>query len=162
MNYKTTGIALTALGLGLTSHVSATNGVNMIGIGPNSRALGGTGIASAQDAVSAVFSNPAAMCLSESCSQPQADFSLTTFMPKVSAKVPTMGGLMKAKSDSDLYFIPALGVSLPIGGAGSHWRAGFAIYGVSGLGVDYEHAGFSPMVPFDYTELQIMKIELKN
>ncbi len=126
----------------------------MIGIGPNSRALGGTGIASAQDAVSAVFSNPAVMCLSESCSQPQFDFSLTTFMPKVNS---TFGGI-NAKSDSDLYFIPALGVSLPVGGEGSHWRAGFAIYGVSGLGVDYQNAGFSAGIPFDYTELQILKI----
>lgn len=134
----------------------------MIGIGPNARALGGTGLAAPQDAVSAVFSNPAAMCLSESCSQPQADFSLTTFMPKTSARftMPTPGGPMTVKgdSDSDLYFIPAIGVSLPLGGEGSHWRAGFSIYGISGLGVDYEDSALSGFVPFDYTELQIMKI----
>jgi len=154
MNYKTTGLALTALGLGLATQASATNGVNLIGIGPISRALGGTGIAAPQDAVSAVFSNPAAMCLSDVCSKPQLDFSLTTFMPKTSA---TMMG-QKGDSASDLYFIPALGVSLPIGGDGSHWRAGFAIYGISGLGVDYEKEAIGAMVPFNYTELQIMKV----
>ena len=131
----------------------------MIGIGPNSRALGGTGIASAQDAVSAVFSNPAAMCLSESCSQPQVDVSFTTFMPKTSAKFSMMDGNMtfKGDSDSDLYFIPAIGVSLPFG-EGGRLRGGFAIYGISGLGVDYEGTALSPMAPFDYTNLAIMKI----
>lgn len=157
MNYKTTGIALTALGLGLTSQVFATNGVNMIGIGPNSRALGGTGIASAQDAVSAVFSNPAAMCLSESCSQPQVDVSFTTFMPKTKASFSAGGNTFKGDSDSDLYFIPAIGVSLPFG-EGGRWRGGFAIYGISGLGVDYEGTALSPIAPFDYTNLAIMKI----
>jgi len=159
MNYRTTGIALTAMSLGLTSQVFATNGVNMIGIGPNSRALGGTGIASAQDAVSAVFSNPAAMCLSESCSQPQVDVSFTTFMPKTSAKFSIRNGTTTFKGDSksDLYFIPAIGVSLPFG-EGGRLRGGFAIYGISGLGVDYEGTAISPMAPFDYTNLAIMKI----
>jgi long-chain fatty acid transport protein len=159
MKLKTTGIVLTALGLGLSSHVSATNGVNMIGIGPISRSLGGTGLAAPQDAVSAVFSNPAAMCLSESCGAPQFDFSLTTFMPRTDAKLSASGmGTFKGSSDSDLYFIPALGVSLPIGDNGNRWRAGFALYGISGLGVDYEKEPIGAYVPFNFTELQIMKI----
>ena len=158
MNYKTTGLALTALGLGLATQASATNGVNLIGIGPISRALGGTGIAAPQDAVSAVFSNPAAMCLSDVCSKPQLDFSLTTFMPNTSAKMSMGPNTFEGDSDSDLYFIPALGVSLPIGGDASHWRAGFALYGISGLGVDYEKEVIGNYVPFNYTELQIMKI----
>lgn len=158
MKYKTTGGILTAMGLGLIAQADATNGVNLIGIGPISRSLGGTGIAAPQDAVSAVFSNPAAMCISESCSKPQFDFSLTTFMPSTDAKM-TMGqNTFKGESDSDLYFIPALGVSLPLGGSGSHWRAGLAVYGISGLGVDYEHEPISAVIPFDFTELQIMKV----
>lgn len=127
----------------------------MIGIGPNSRALGGTGIASPQDAVSAVFSNPAAMCVSENCSSPQLDVSFTSFMPKVSAKGP--GGVVSAKSDSDFFMIPAIGFSQPIGDNG-RLRAGFAIYGTSGLGVDYEGTTLGAGVPFNYTELQVMKI----
>ena len=161
MNYKTTGIALTSLGLALaTSQVSATNGVNMIGIGPNARALGGTGIAAPQDAISAVFSNPAAMCLSEACGVPQADFSLTTFMPRTKGKMTMANGFasFKGTSDSDLYFIPALGFSLPIGEGSNRWRAGFSLYGISGLGVDYEGTPLGNVVPINYTELQIMKI----
>ena len=158
MNYKITGLALTTLGLGLATQVSATNGVNLIGIGPISRALGGTGIAAPQDAVSAVFSNPAAMCISDSCSKPQLDFSLTTFMPKTKASWSNPMGSYGGDSASDLYFIPALGVSLPIGGDASRWRAGFAIYGISGLGVDYEKVQGNQFIPFDYTGLEIMKI----
>jgi long-chain fatty acid transport protein len=158
MNYKTTGLALTALGLGLATQASATNGVNLIGIGPISRALGGTGIAAPQDAVSAVFSNPAAMCISDVCSKPQVDFSLTTFMPNTKAKWSSPMGSYGGDSDSDLYFIPALGVSLPIGGDGSHWRGGFAIYGISGLGADYEKVQGNQFIPFDYTGLEILKI----
>ncbi|MCP5534807.1 MAG: outer membrane protein transport protein [Akkermansiaceae bacterium] len=158
MKIKTTGLVLTALGLGFSSHVSATNGVNLIGIGPISRSLGGTGLAAPQDAVSAVFSNPAAMCISDACGAPQFDFSLTTFMPRTSATM-TMGpNTFKGDSASDLYFIPALGISLPIGGEGSHWRAGFALYGISGLGVDYEKEPIGNVVPFNFTELQIMKV----
>jgi len=157
MNYKSTGVALTALGLGLISNVSATNGVNMIGIGPNSRALGGTGIAAPQDAVSAVFSNPAAMCVSENCAQPQLDVSFTSFMPNVKAKLQTPGGILSAKSDSDFFLIPAIGFSQPIGDNG-RLRAGFAIYGTSGLGVDYTGTALGDNVPFNYTELAIMKI----
>lgn len=159
MKLKTTGLVLTALGLGFSPHVSATNGVNLIGIGPNSRALGGTGLAAPQDAVSAVFSNPAAMCLSDACGAPQFDFSLTTFMPRTSAKLTATGmGTFKGDSASDLYFIPALGISLPIGGEGTRWRAGFALYGISGLGVDYEKEPIGAFIPFNFTELQIMKI----
>lgn len=157
MNYKTTGLALTAMGLGLITQATATNGVNLIGIGPISRSLGGTGIAAPQDAVSAVFSNPAAMCISDSCSKPQADFSLTTFMPSTSAKISMGPNTFKGDSDSDLYFIPALGVSLPVGDDG-RWRAGLAIYGISGLGVDYEGEPIGAVVPFNFTELQIMKV----
>ena len=40
----------------------ATNGTQLIGIGPVSRSMGGVGIAAPQDAISAVFANPAAMC----------------------------------------------------------------------------------------------------
>ncbi|NWK56694.1 outer membrane protein transport protein [Verrucomicrobiaceae bacterium N1E253] len=158
MKYKSTGIAITAASLAIISQASATNGVNLIGIGPISRSLGGTGIAAPQDAVSAVFSNPAAMCISESCSKPQADFSLTTFMPSTSAKISMGPNTFKGDSDSDLYFIPAMGVSLPIGHEGSHWRAGMAIYGISGLGVDYESEPIGSVIPFNFTELQIMKV----
>ena len=50
------------LAVWLSTPAMATNGDNLIGVGPISRAMGGVGIAAPQDAISAVFSNPAAMC----------------------------------------------------------------------------------------------------
>ena len=47
----------------------ATNGDNLIGIGPTARSMGGVGIAHPQDAIQAVFSNPAAMCFGDFLSQ---------------------------------------------------------------------------------------------
>ena len=75
-------IALLIVGLMIPMNVMATNGDNLIGVGPISRAMGGVGIASPQDAISAVFSNPAAMCFGAFCPSNQVDFAGTGFMPK--------------------------------------------------------------------------------
>ena len=47
--------------LGVSSGAMATNGDNMIGIGPIARAMGGVGVAAPQDAITAVFANPATL-----------------------------------------------------------------------------------------------------
>lgn len=39
----------------------ATNGSNLIGVRPPSRAMGGVGVAALQDAIAAIFANPASM-----------------------------------------------------------------------------------------------------
>ena len=71
----------------LSAPAMATNGDNLIGVGPISRAMGGVGIAAPQDAISAVFANPAAMCFGPFCPSSQVDFAGTLFMPDVSASV---------------------------------------------------------------------------
>jgi long-chain fatty acid transport protein len=159
MKNRTTHITLAALGVVLTTPAFATNGDNLIGIGPISRAMGGTGIAAPQDAISAVFSNPAAMCISPTCSAPQADFALTAFMPEVNARLnmPGMPPVSGASKDT-VFPIPAMGLSLPLGGDATRWRGGFAIYGVSGLGVDYKGTAIAPFIAAPFTELQIMKM----
>jgi len=45
----------TALSLGIAGAAQATNGDNLIGIGPIARSMGGVGVAAPQDAISAVF-----------------------------------------------------------------------------------------------------------
>jgi long-chain fatty acid transport protein len=67
------------------SFSQATNGDNLIGVGPISRAMGGVGIAASQDAISAVFANPASMCFGSFCPSSQVDFAGTLFMPTVRA-----------------------------------------------------------------------------
>lgn len=145
----------------------ATNGDNLISIGPISRAMGGVGVASPLDAISAVFSNPAAMCFGPYCPASEFDFAGTLFKPDVSAKLTRTDGTYSADSDDSVYAIPAIGISTPIGSVGSPWRFGLAAYGVSGLGVDYRgtdldqpnFAGFGgfPLISGEYTQLQIMK-----
>ncbi len=154
----------------MVSPVLATNGDNLIAIGPVSRAMGGVGIAAPQDAISAVFSNPAAMSFSPYCPGSEFDFAGTLFMPHVDAKV-TVGGMsISADSHGKVYAIPAIGISVPITNTFPLWRFGLAAYGVSGLGVDYRNTdidnpaffnfgpmGNFPLVAADFTQLQIMK-----
>jgi long-chain fatty acid transport protein len=153
----------------LTPTAMATNGDNLIGVGPTSRAMGGVGIADPQDAISAVFSNPAAMCFGPYCPSSEFNFAGTLFAPKIETKVTNYGGTFAAESEDNIYMIPAIGVSVPIGSAASPWRFGLAAYGVSGLGVDYRGTAIDdpaalpgpggpfPVVAGEYTNLQIMK-----
>lgn len=144
----------------------ATNGDNLIGIGPISRGMGGVGIAAPQDAISAVFANPAAMCFGPYCPGSEVNFAGTLFMPNVKASLTQPGGTISADGDDKVYAIPAIGLSVPIT---TSWRFGLAAYGVSGLGVDYRDTGLAgtfpappfpagtPLVAGSYTQLQTMK-----
>src|SRR6266542_6168482 len=148
----------------------ATNGDDLIAIGPNARALGGTGIATPQDAISAVFANPAAMCFTPGCAYSEVNFAGTLFMPHIKAEIQNAGGLFRADSDEKVYAIPAIGLSLPLDPDTRRWRFGLSANGVTGLGVDYRGttldqpqffnfgpAGQFPLVAGEFTSLQIMK-----
>jgi len=143
---------------------SATNGDNLIGVGPISRAMGGTGIAAPQDAISAVFANPAAMCFTPGCDYAEVNFAGTLFAPKPSADVNVPWGAASSDSKENIYAIPAIGISVPIDKDTRRWRFGLAAYGVTGLGVDYRGTdleaaleGPGGTLPGAYTSLQIMK-----
>ena len=149
---------------------AATNGDNLMSIGPISRSMGGVGIAAPQDAISAVFSNPAAMCFGPYCPGTEVNFGGTLFMPRVDASVNTNGTVISSSSEKKVYAIPAFGLSVPITNTLPLWRFGLAAYGVSGLGVDYRNtpidnprffnfgpAGQFPLVAGEFTQLQIMK-----
>ncbi|HPI94428.1 MAG TPA: hypothetical protein PLT09_14985 [Deltaproteobacteria bacterium] len=154
----------------LSSAALATNGDNLIGVGPVARSMGGVGIAAPQDAISAVFANPASMCVGPYCPASSFDFAGTLFMPKVDAAVKHEGSVVKDESATSVYAIPAIGISVPITDKLPLWRFGIAAYGVTGLGVDYrgddlDNASYydfgggstAPLVQGEYTQLQIMK-----
>ena len=130
MNFLSKRILVLFLAVLLATPAMATNGDNLIGVGPISRSMGGVGIAAPQDAISAVFSNPAAMCFGPFCPTSQVDFAGTLFMPKVKASVTGALGQGKIKDDSEdeVYAIPAFGVSVPItdGLSPPDWRFGLA------------------------------------
>ena len=160
------------MSLALSPSAFATNGDNLIGIGPAVRAMGGAGIAAPQDAIGAVFANPAAMCFGEYCPSSEFNFAGTIFAPKVNAKITTTQGIIESSSDDTISPIPAIGLSVPMGAALPNWRFGLAAYGVSGLGVDYrgteldnnsfyDFSSFGgpqlPLASGTYTALQKMK-----
>jgi long-chain fatty acid transport protein len=158
-------MAMLSLTMMLVPPAFATNGINLIAVGPISRAMGGVGVAQPMDAISAVFANPAAMCFGKYCPGSEFNFASTLFMPKIDAKVTNSQGTFSADAEDNIYPIPAIGFSVPVGPDGSKWRFGLAAYGVSGLGVDYRSTslentdvyGGYPMVAGEYTQLQIMK-----
>jgi long-chain fatty acid transport protein len=152
--------------LAISATANATNGTNLIGIGPIARSMGGVGIAAPQDAISAVFANPAAMCFGAYCPGSEFNFAGTLFRPKPKAKVSAGGVTASSNSDEKIYAIPAIGLSVPIPVAPETLRFGLAAYGVSGLGVDYRDTkldqpvpafGGAPLAQGTDTQLQTMK-----
>jgi len=151
----------------VSSSALATNGDNLIAIGAIARSMGGVGIAAPLDAISAVFSNPAAMCFGPYCPSSEINFDGTLFMPKVDAKIKRVNETIKADGEDQVYAIPAIGLSVPITDKFPFWRFGLAAYGVTGLGVDYRgtsldqprYADFGgyPLIAGEYTQLSIMK-----
>jgi len=153
---KTIIVLLAVCLLAFAGQAFATNGDNLIGIGTISRSMGGVGIAAPQDAISATFANPAAMCFGPYCPGAQVDFDATFFMPKVDTKVTYGPAVSKEDSDDKIYAIPAIGISSPIN---NKLRFGLSAYGVSGLGVDYRDTGLNigGTLAETSTQLQIMK-----
>jgi len=167
MSRRFTTLAVLMVALAISLPAWATNGDNLIGVGPVSRAMGGVGVAAPQDAISAVFANPAAMCFGPFCPGAEVNFAGTAFMPNVSASVTNSLGTFKADSKDNVYPIPAIGLSVPITNDPTKWRFGLAAYGVTGLGVDYRGTSLddptaftppgAPLIAGEYTNLQIMK-----
>jgi long-chain fatty acid transport protein len=108
------------------------------------------------------------MCFGPYCPGSEINFAGTLFMPTVTGSVATSGlpgASASADSESKVYAIPAIGLSVPIT---TSWRFGLSAYGVSGLGVDYRGTGLdgsfpppfpagTPLVQGSYTQLQTMK-----
>jgi len=148
-------LALGVVGM-LSPAAFATNGSNLIGIGPISRAMGGVGVAAPQEAVSAIFANPAAMCFGSYCPGSEAVFGGTYFDPTVKSRVryPTPSGIVSGASESRMkpFIVPAVAVTSPLT---SKLRFGIGAYGVSGMGVDYKDKddAYGDL----YTKVEIMK-----
>ena len=162
---KLAGIALVCSMVVGAGSALATNGDNLMGVGPVSRAMGGVGIAMPQDSVTAIFQNPAALGACPCGSQSESVFGATLFDPTVTARItlPTPNGpyTMTAKSAGQPNMIPAIGVTMS---ATDKIRLGVGAYGVSGMGVDYRNNGWdldgNPANGYEgdlYTKLEVMK-----
>ena len=127
----------------------ATNGDNMIGVGPTSRAMGGVGIAKAQDSISSIFANPATLT---QLNGDEFDFAGTFFVPTVKANV-VSSFQWKAESQDEGFSIPAIGLTHKIN---ENYVFGIGAYGVSGMGVDYRNKDTNPLGAMN-TKVSVMK-----
>jgi len=109
----------------------ATNGDNLISLGAESRAMGGTGIAMGMGTDS-VFRNPSWIA---DVKGSEAMFGATLFMPEVTAKNGNANG-QKATSKADTSLIPAVSHA---GRISENLAYGIGMFGVSGMGTDYRN-----------------------
>jgi long-chain fatty acid transport protein len=149
MNLSKLLIALAATGF--VSSAFATNGDVLIGLGPQSRAMGGTGTAAFFGSENAL-TNPALIGKSKG-----TEFSIggTFFMPDVHARNDAAANFgvpgSSADSDSDLSMIPEVSLSTRIN---DNLTFGLGMFGSAGMGVDYR--GNANLFNA-YTNLQLMK-----
>lgn len=131
---------------GLAGSAFATNGDNLIGLGAQSRALGGTGTAAFFGSENAL-TNPALLGKMQG-----TEFAIggTIFMPDVKATATTFGP-GSATSDADLSVIPEVSLANRIN---DNLTFGLGMFGTAGMGVDYR--GTDTLVN-GYTNLQLMK-----
>lgn len=129
------GIAVSMIVAGglLSPLVYATNGDEMMAVGSQSTALGGSGVAHFMGAES-VWANPAMLGKSKG-----AEFTggLVLFTPKVSNNgVPALSGV-SADSKASTSYIPDMSYSSRMSDSLTY---GVALAGIAGMGVDYSDA----------------------
>jgi len=152
---KTMGNLTKVLGLSLLAAtlLHATNGDNMIGVGTQSRAMGGVGVGIGVGTDS-VFRNPAWIVDMQGFN---ASFGATAFMPDVKAKVgpmPMAGNGEEGTSKADFSVIPTVSHSDHINEDLSY---GIGMFGVSGMGADYRNEDPQKGLANMRTALQYMR-----
>ena len=128
----------------------ATNGDNMIGVSPASRAMGGLGTGICLEPTDSIFRNPGWLARQEGFN---ISFGGIIFMPQVEGRVVNQGvDSGWVSSDANLFFIPEIAITNQIN---DQIVIGLGAYGVSGMGVDYrdKHQNLGSM----HTSLQFMR-----
>lgn len=131
----------------------ATNGDELIGLGAQARALGGTGTAAFFGSENAL-TNPALLGKSQGT---EFAFGGTVFMPDVKAESNFAGAPASKTSDADMSVIPEVSMSTRIN---DNLTFGIGMYGTAGMGVDYRGAATDADAGgliHGYTNLQLMK-----
>ena len=118
-------LAITASAF-IASPALATNGTNMVGLGAQSAATGGTGVAAYYGAENVIV-NPGLIGKAQGT---EFSFGGTVFMPSVSSDM----GAGSEKSTADLNLIPSVSLASRIN---DQLTFGIGMYGTSGMGVDY-------------------------
>ncbi|MEA1989358.1 MAG: outer membrane protein transport protein [Pseudomonadota bacterium] len=129
---KKTKLALAIATAAFASSAMATNGTNMTGVGAQSSAMGGTGVAAYYGAESVIV-NPAMIGKGTGT---EFTFGGTLFKPSVSNDGSYAAGGM-TDSDADTFVIPSVSLTSRISDT---LTFGIGMYGTSGMGVDYSKA----------------------
>jgi len=130
-------VALAAVAM----QIHATEGVNLIGVGPIQQGTAGAGVASAKDSTWLIL-NPAGLTDVEM----GVDSSFQVFAP-----VRTVNWGVEQEDDS-VFFIPSISSSFGCC-HGENGYLGLGLYGTSGIGVDYTGTPLGSM-----TELSVAKM----
>ncbi len=150
MSKMTKILGISLLGV---SMLHATNGDNMIGVGVQSRAMGGAGVGMGMGTDS-VFRNPAWIVDLKGF---HASFGATAFMPDVKASVGPMQGAgngQAGESKADFSVIPSVAHSDHIN---ENLSYGIGMFGVSGMGTDYRNDNPQKGLANMRTTLQYMR-----
>jgi long-chain fatty acid transport protein len=127
----------------------ATNGDEMMAVGSQSTALGGTGVANFMGAES-LWANPAMLGKSKGA---EVTGGVNLFKPKVTNT--GMAGGAAGDSTADTSYIPDLSYSNRIDG---NLTYGVALAGIAGMGVDYTGAAASSFLIKAKSELSILRV----
>lgn len=153
-------IWIMATWLAAAVHVNATEGINLIGIGPVQQGTAGAGVASAKDSTWLIL-NPAGL----TDVAMGVDASMQLFAPVRTINSTVSGGAGEQEDDS-MFVIPSISSSFGCC-HGENGFFGIGVYGTSGMGVDYDlgrigGGGFPPVttqnVGDKMTELSVAKM----
>jgi len=150
---KKQGIALSMLAVGglLSPLAFATNGDEMMAVGSQSTALGGTGVANFIGAES-TWANPAMLGKAKGA---EVTGGVNLFKPKVTNT--GLAGGAAGDSTADTSYIPDLSYARRINDS---WTYGVAMAGIAGMGVDY--TGSSPALGLikSKSDLSILRVRV--
>lgn len=149
-------LLLAAVLLSFSTQVFATEGINLVGIGPVQQGTAGAGVAAEKNSTWTIL-NPAGI----SKLQPEVDVSFQVFAP-VRTMNSTVSGTGEQEDDS-MFYIPSLSTVINSGIEGG--TIGLGLYGTSGMGADYDMgrigdmtSGMAQAYGDKMTELSVMKI----
>jgi len=144
---------MAGLVLSLAVQGNATEGVNLIGVGPVQQGTAGAGVASAKDSTWLIL-NPAGL----TDVRRGVDSSFQYFAPSRTINSTASGGAGTQRDDSG-FVIPSISASFGCC-RGESGYFGIGIYGTSGMGVDYDRPRLAWSGGDTKTELAITKLTL--
>lgn len=146
-------LAITVVALAaIATQIHATEGINLIGVGPVQQGTAGAGVASAKDSTWLIL-NPAGLTDVDM----GVDASLQVFAPVRTIDSTLSGGVGEQEDDS-MFVIPSISTSFGCC-HGENGFFGLGLYGTSGMGVDYDDSRVAtPFGGDSMTELSVAKM----